>query len=301
MAMSSKKRLRSEDDEGTGGTGGAGPPAAFTWAGVAASLPPTNENDPLRYNYMSGRTKIKNQHGANTVASWRRNNLLLFLTNLPTISENWYQDPAYTAAAIQAIRDATEGPDGIMDLSSLGARDGLERVLGNAPAGQLCEAIRQRSRQVAASSAKYSRELPQVYASLPVNPRLTDRVSTNILRLAPQGIGANWVWELLRQATRTWWDVRYRALRESTLRNSQGDRENMVPYEELPLYVGYHADHINALIHGGDIRLDAFLCQLEYSDERYGSPDYVQYLERMFRHLYGMGSDVAVWLCKSLP
>lgn len=296
----SKKRLRSEDDVGTGGTGGAGPPASISWAGVAASLPATNENDPWRYNYMYDRTKIKNQHGANTVASWRRNNLLLFLTNLPNVNENWYQNPAYTEAAIQAIRDATE-PDGIMDLTSLGARDGLERVLGNAPAGQLFQAIRERSLQVAATSAKYSRELPQVYAGLPVNPRLTDRVSSNLMKLAPQGIRANWVWELLRQASRTWWDVRYRTLRESTQFNSEGQRENMVPFEELPMFVAYHADQINALIHGGDIRLDAFLCQLEYSEERYGFPDYVAYLERMFKNLYGMDSEVAVWLCKSLP
>lgn len=311
--MSSRKRVRSEDDVGSGGTGGAGPPQpAFSWASVAASLPSANapapgpapDPDPSRFNYMHDRTKIRNQHGRREVASWPRNNLFLFLGNLPSASGKWYQNQAYTAAAIQAIRDATEGPDGIMDLTSLGARGGLGRVLGNAPAGQIFEDIRERSRQVAAASVRDSREvreIPQLYRSLPVNLRLDNAVSRNLLKVAPQGTGTVWVWDLLRQAMRTGWDIRYRALREGTLYDSDGKRRSVIPFEELPPYVAFHGDQINGMAHGGDLRLDALLCQLEYSSDRYGSPDYIAYLERMFRHLYGMDSNVAIWLCKSLP
>lgn len=309
METRGRKRLRSEDDVGTGGTGGAGPPrGAFVAArGASAAagddeMIPENlvETDPARFDYMHNKIQIRSKHGAPETARWSRRNLLLFLRGLPNTNERLDRNRAYTEATLQALREADE-PEGIMNLTRLGAKTGFERVLGNAEAGRLFEAIYARSCINTAAGRNHSTQMNQVRSRLPIVPFETQTIlGQNFMGLFPDG-GPDWVWTLLRSACYSGLDVRYRSLREGGQIDDEGNPGfNVVPPSEFPAFVGYRAEQVNAMIHGGDLRLDALICQLEFANTRYGPMGFTDFYETLFKHVYGMSSEVALWLCKSI-
>jgi hypothetical protein len=263
-----------------------------------------SENDPKKYDFMDGQANIRNKYGALETAQWPRSNLVLFLTGLPTAASKYWENQAYQQELRRALKDATEGPGGIMDLEYLGAGEGYRRVLGNSNAGKLFQAIRANQSQKTVDSEVH---LNQALAAMPIKINSVrgpdSQLTQNLAKLSSKDpLGADWAWRLLHRASGSWMDVRFRALRENAGYGEAGDRREVswVTRGQLPIGVYILGFQINGMIHGADLQLDAFLLQMRYATTRYNYNDYQRYHEACFKHMYGMDSEVAIWLCKSL-
>lgn len=296
MSARGLKRVRGRHDVGEGGTGGAGAPGDRNDDDI--DVDDANDDSPMDSNLMYGRFKIRNRHGASQVRGWSRDKILLFLKDLPTtFDDQWAQNPAFTQPVSQALRDAIEGPDAVMNLTELGAEQDCGRVLGNEAAGRLFEPIFGSHRQIEASGGASRERINQIQRHLPLLPGGRGVMDGKLATLAPDTSNADWLWDLLRNASRMWLDVRFRNLRDIGRYNAEGKNAAGV---RLPSTLIARAELVNAMVHGGDLRMDALMCQLDFGLARYEAPAYTTFLENLFRNTYGMTSEDGVWLCKSL-
>lgn len=259
---------------------------------------------------MSDGSKIRNQHGAREARSWSRRNVLLFLRDVqfPTSQAGQRLDlkQAYLDAAATALREADQ-PEGIMDLTRFGAGDGLERVLGNREAGRLFEAVYNHISMAEGTNQQFMDRVNQVSDCLPIdpnNPQIgVSRTLRELVGPEPFSDSARWAWTIMRRACRSWFDVRVRSLRESGwwLPDGSHSQHGVVPLEQLATRLAIRTDQVNATIHGADVRLDAFMCQLKQAGARYGHWSWDPFVEILFQHRYGMSSEEALYLCKSTP
>lgn len=245
------------------------------------------------------RHRVWNQFGAGNAAAFSREKVVLYLKNLPeVIDDQWEQNEAITQLLLQAFRDAIEGPEAVIDLTRLGAPPSCNRVLGNADAGQLFEALHAARQGLLTSSSSFGNQLALVKQCLPVNQgHMLDRLRT----LAPDETAnsSGWLWEFLRSAVRNFMDVRVRHMNKQAGYNEDGlpwdeNRRNRITEpDNMPEYV----EMTNGFVHGGDLRFDALMSELGFGNARYGQ-GYDNYLRALFRRMYGMTSATAIWLCK---
>lgn len=245
------------------------------------------------------RHKVWNEYGAGNARAFSRDKVILFLKELPeTIDDQWEQNEAITQPLLRAFRDAIEGPEAVVNLTRLGAPPEYTRVLGNANAGQLFEALHAARQGLLTSSTSFDNKLALVKSCLPVNQgHMLDRLRT----LAPDETAnsSGWLWEFLRTAVRSFMDVRVRHMNKQAAFNEDGlpwdatRRNRITEPAEMPEYV----EMTNGFVHGGDIRFDALMSELGFGNARYGL-GYDNYLRALFRRMYGMTSATAIWLCK---
>lgn len=261
-----------------------------------------NVNDALGSFY--DRNKILNRFGADKVKTWNRDKVILYLQNLPkTFDSQWDQNPQFTQPLLQALRDALEGPDAVVNLTELGAAAGCNRVLGNADAGRVFAAIYSNHRGLLTSNTSVKERVRKLERQRPVindNAWEEKGMWNGFKRLCPDSDQAEWVWDLLRIASRKWMDVRFRNLRNSVRVDSNGDQRKPADIPKEPFGNLDKGNMVNTFIHGGDLRLDALMLQLGFARARYQNQMNTQYMEDLFQSLYGMSSEAGVWLCKSL-
>lgn len=300
MATPGQKRLRPNDDVGEGGTSGAGSPGDRRGSSMDVDNPnnDANNDSTMDDNFMYGRVKIRSRHGANQVRRWPRDKILLFLKDLPAdFDEQWSQNPAFTQPVEQALRDAIEGPDAMMNLNELGAEPDCARVLGNEAAGRLLEPIFGKHRQLEVSGSATRERVDRIKRHLPLVPEGNGAMDGKLATLAPDASNADWLFDLLRNASRMWLDVRFRHLRDVGRYTADGGLDSRTV--RLPPTLQVRGELINGMVHGGDVRMDALMCQLDFGYARYEHATYTPFLENAFRNTYGMTSEKAVWLCKS--
>lgn len=263
-----------------------------------------NSNGSVSNTAMYDRANVWNKYGADRVKTWSRSKIILYLPNLPrTFDNQWDQNPNFTVPLFQALRDALEGPDAVMDLTSLGADRGSSRVLGNREAGRLFATLYGQQRRFFASRKTAALHLRKTEAQRPIadkrHPEEQD-LWRSLLRLEPEAHQASWVWELLREAGRRWMDTRFRNLRINARRYNDGTPRAVSDLPAQPFGTAAHVEMINSFVHGGDLRLDALMCRLNFGSARHRHRDYDPYMEELFDYYYGMSSEVGIWLCKSI-
>lgn len=264
---------------------------------------PVNPNDSGSqiFDSIYPRGKVWNKFGAATVKTWNRDKVILYLPNLPTTFDSqWGQNPNFTVPLFQALRDALEGPDAVVNLTGLGADRSCDRVLGNEDAGRLFATLYADHRRLYTSRNR----LNSVELGRPITNKQHSEEQAlwqALNRLVPDVNHGNsrWLWDLLREASRKWMDTRFRNLRNNARLYNDGTPRATIDLPRQPFATAARVEMINSFIHGGDLRLDALMCQLEYGTARYRDRAYNRYLEELFQSYYGMSSEVGIWLCKS--
>lgn len=286
--------------------------------GVTAALDDDDEMDfdKLQINDDNNKTdippvtvglwNIRNVYAAHNVNDWQRNKIILYLPNLPKVtgtSLKLEDNEEFTRIALGELKKAFEGPDAVMDLTELGAGSDCTRVLGNEDAGKLFQALHSTHKDLLTSETSTRRILLQVQSRLPLvktPSRTGGRMWESLQRIAPDLEKSDWIWHLLRQASKNWMDTRFRVLRNSLRRDDDGKFHSTgIPSIQAPSGLGSRVELVNSMIHGGNLRLDALMCQLRFGSTRYLYNDYDSYMEDCFQMYYGMTSEVAIWLCKS--
>lgn len=253
-----------------------------------------------------GSWNIKSVYAAQNVNDWPRDKIILYLPNLPKVtgtSLKLADHEEFTRIALGELKKAFEGPDAVMDLTALGAGSDCARVLGNEDAGKLFQALHSTHKDLLISRTSTQSMLRQVQSRLPLvktPSRTGGRMWESLQRIAPDEDKSDWIWHLLRQASRNCMDTRFRVLRNSVRRDEDGKFYSTgIPSIQAPNGIGTRVELVNAMIHGANLRLDALMCQLRFGAMRYLYNEYDSYMEDCFRMYYGMTSEVAIWLCKS--
>lgn len=253
-----------------------------------------------------GKLKIRNVYAAHNVRNWKRDKIILYLPNLPKVTGTSLElrdNDEIRKMAVEELKKAFEGPDAVMDLTALGADSDCTRVLGNEDAGRLFQALHSTHKDLLTSRTSTGKILRQATSRLTLvknSSRSGGRMWESLNRLAPDMDKSDWIWDLLRQTSRCWMDTRFRVLRNSLRRDEDGKFfPTGIPSIEGPTGLGTRVDLVNGMIHGGNLRLDALMCQLRFGSTRYLYKDYDSYMEDCFKMYYGMTSEVAIWLCKS--
>lgn len=253
-----------------------------------------------------GLLKIRNVYAAHNVKNWNRDKIILYLPNLPKVSGTSLKledNKDITKKAMDALKHAFEGPDAVMNLTELGADSDCTRVLGNEDAGRLFQALHSTHKDLLTSRTSIRRYLRQARSRLTVIKNTAGsggRMWESLTRLAPDMDKSKWVWDLLRQSSRSWMDARFRVLRSAARFDEDGTYHNDgLPSLKAPWGFGTRVELVNAMIHGGNLRLDALMCQLRFGSVRYLFDAYDPFLEKCFLNYYGMSSEVGIWLCKS--
>lgn len=258
---------------------------------------PHDDGDDQRESITVGRPLIIQRFGANAVNRWSRSKLIVFLTALPDIFPiNWHNDPTYVQPLLSAFANAIEGPEAVLKLADLSGDEAYERVLGNREAGNLMATIQAHYRNLLRQpNAESQRTIDQLRSQLPLNSAAGMPIARALSRLAPDAdADTSWIFDLLREATMAFLDVRMRQLRMFSRFGADGRQQFVTP---IPATAGMRMELVNGLIHASNLRLDALLCELGVGHERHQDPAYDRYSRDMFEHCYGMSSSVAIWLC----
>ncbi|KAL2272147.1 hypothetical protein FJTKL_07588 [Diaporthe vaccinii] len=262
-----------------------------------------NNSGSATYSAIYDRAKVWNKYGADRVKTWSRSKIILYLPNLPsTFDSQWDQNPNFTVPLFQALRDALEGPDAVVDLTGLGADQGYNRVLGNRAAGRLFATLYGHNRRLFASKKSAIQNLKRIEGQRPIaDKQHTEEQALwqSLLRLDPDVDKASWVWELLREASRRWMDTRFRNLRMNARRYNDGTPRDVSDLPTQPFGTAARVEIINTFVHGGDLRLDALMCQLNFGPARHRNRGYGPYMEELFEYYYGMSSEVGIWLSEN--
>lgn len=264
---------------------------------------PANANTPVGPIFF--RSRIWNKYGADNVKRWNRDKIILYLPNLPkTFDSGWDQNPQFTEPLFQALRDALEGPDAVMNLAELGAHPSLTRVLGNTDAGKIFARIHTQQRSLSTSSTSYKTRLEKTEgqrALVDTQDPEEQGMWQGLQRICPDMDRSDWVWELLRTASRKYMDVRFRNLKANNRYYNDGTLRASQHLPREPSDTGTRTSIMNNFfIHGGDLRFDALIWSLDFGTARYKHwGNEKAYMDGLFEYYYGMKTEVGVWLCKS--
>ncbi|KAJ0116366.1 hypothetical protein J7T55_007346 [Diaporthe amygdali] len=247
-----------------------------------------DDGDDQRESITVGRPLIIQRFGANAVNRWSRSKLIVFLTALPDIFPiNWRNDPTYVQPLLSAFANAIEGPEAVLNLADLSGDQAYERVLGNREAGNLMATIQAHYRNLLRQpNAESQRTIDQLRSQLPLNSAAGMPIARALSRLAPDAdADTSWIFDLLREATMAFLDVRMRQLRMFSRFGADGRQQFVTP---IPATAGMRMELVNGLIHASNLRLDALLSQ--YGGSPTMGVDWPKYIDGIDSYVYARGN-----------
>lgn len=267
-----------------------------------------------------GRAKIrKGKGGKKLVEETIRNNVLLFLEKLKdeeatNTAGNGFQGKLAQAAA--GAMDPVVGPEAVIDLSTYSVED--LTIFGNKQAGQLMagllsliddggeskfdemkqelqKALEQKEERLNKEkehNEKLENSLAYLQALIPISQSGQQGLAKQLEALEGDD-DSGWLYGILWNCCLQWMDTRLRQMNMYGNHVKQKLKENK-PME--PPHLRERTGMLNGRVHGGDLRVDAVISQINFGNFRHLDGNYDRFFHESFRKMYRLSIDDGLWL-----
>lgn len=270
-----------------------------------------------------GRAKIrKGDEGKKLVEDTPRKNILMLLENLSDEEAKDYTGrkvESKLSAAVTGAADPSLGPEAVIDLESYGFDDMI--LFGNKQAGRMMATLlnmlddgganklnemhksveeeekkmqktveeeQKKAEDETSKKDQVEQTLGYLQALLPLSQAGQKNLASDLENLDGPLHDAGWLYGVLWGACLQWMDARLRQLRRYGINTSNKVRD--------PLHMCERNAMINCRIHGGNLRVDAIMCQIKYGDYRHNDANYDVFFRNSFKNMYRMTPDDGYWL-----
>lgn len=248
---------------------------------------------------QTDRSKIlRGAEGKKIVRETIRNNVLLFLEEL---EDDEAKNPAgakFQSTLLSAVASALDpnlGPQFYTDLSDYGF-EGLE-LFGNKDASDLITPLlnlvdetQEELDTKTENKARVEKTLAYLQALIPVSQAGQQGLAARLEALdSDANADAGWIYGVLWNSCLQWMDARLRQQRSYGIHIGNQARPE-------PPYVNKRNQMINTRVHGGDLRVDAVICHINFGKIRHDHGSYDAFFKQSFKKMYNLSIADGLWL-----
>lgn len=248
---------------------------------------------------QTDRSKIlRGAEGRKIVRETIRNNVLLFLEEL---EDDEAQNPAganFQSKLLSAVASALDpnlGPQFYTELSDYGF-EGLE-LFGNRDASDLItpllNLVDETQKELdtkTENKARVEKTLAYLQTLIPVSQAGQQGLAARLEALdSDADADAGWLYGILWNACLQWMDARLRQQRSHGIHIEKRARPQ-------PPHVKERNQMINTRVHGGDLRVDAVMCHINFGKIRHNNGNYDVFFKESFKKMYNLNITDGLWL-----
>lgn len=245
---------------------------------------------------QTDRSKIlRGAEGKKIVRETIRNNVLLFLEKLKDDEAKNPSGAQFQSKLLSAVASALDpnlGPQFYTELSDYGF-EGLE-LFGNKEASNLItpllNLVDETQKQLDTKTeikARVESTLAYLQTLIPVSQAGQQSLAQRLEALDSDA-DAGWLYGILWNSCLQWMDARLRQMR--SYGNSTKNQEQEPPNFDIRNRM------INIRVHGGDLRVDAVICQINFGDIRHNDGNYDVFFRESFKKMYNISIADGLWL-----
>lgn len=245
---------------------------------------------------QTDRSKIlRGEEGKKIVRETIRNNVLLFLEKL---QDEEAKNPSGAkfkrtlSSAVASALDPNLGPQFYTELSDYGF-EGLE-LFGNKEASNLITPLlnlvdetQKELEKKKENKARVEKTLAYLQTLIPVSQAGQQGLATHLEALDSDA-DAGWLYGILWNSCLQWMDARLRQIRSYGIHIKNSAPE--------PPDISKRNQMINIRVHGGDLRVDAVICQINFGKIRHSDGNYDDFFQKSFKKMYNLSIDDGIWL-----
>lgn len=246
---------------------------------------------------QTDRSKIlRGAEGKKIVRETVRNNVLLFLEK---IKDEEAKNPSGAnfkstlSSAVASALDPNLGPQFYTELSDYGF-EGLE-LFGNKDASNLITPLlnlvdetQKELDEKTENKARVEKTLAYLQTLIPVSQAGQQGLATHLEALDSDA-DAGWLYGILWNSCLQWMDARLRQQRSYGMHIKNRARPE-------PPNISKRNQMINTRVHGGDLRVDAVICQINFGRIRHNHGNYDAFFKESFKKMYNLSIADGLWL-----